>query len=470
MTSDLTRCEVNELASLIARRETSPLEITRAYLSRIEHHNGALNAFVTLDEEGALAAAKEAEVEIQNGQYRGPLHGIPIGYKDLYETAGMRTTGGSKVLENYIPTEDATVVAKLKAAGTINLGKTNTHEFAYGPTNEVSLFGPVSNPWDRQRISGGSSGGSGAAVAGCLVPIATGSDTGGSIRIPAACCGLTGLKPTYGRVSRAGILPLCWTMDHAGPLARSALDAALFLQVVAGPDPRDDASSSLPVPDYEKALTGSVKGLRVGVPRVGFFDRAEADVVQHVDEAIAVLENLGAVLIPVDVPQIEYAADAAMAIYLAEATAYHDDTLDDRADLYSESVRTFLELGDQLLAKDYIHAQRYRTLLGKSLTEIFRNVDVLAMPGTPVTAKNMGTETALINGSEDSMMAALLRNTEPFNLSGLPAVVAPCGFDADAMPVSLQIAGPAFTEARILNVVHAYQANTDWHQRTPQLG
>ncbi len=467
--NELAALAVSELAELIRSRQVSPVDITQACLDRIAALNDRYNAFVTVDETGALAAAKTAEAEIARGDYRGPLHGVPVAHKDLYATAGLRTTGGSRVLAGHVPTRDATVVARLKQAGMVTLGKTNTHEFAYGPTNEVSLFGAVRNPWNSARIAGGSSGGSGAAVAAGLVPIASGSDTGGSIRIPSSCCGLTGLKPTYGRVSRAGILPLCWTMDHAGPLAHCALDAALFLHAVAGADPRDDASSPSPVPDYPALLDGRIAGLRIGIPREVFFDRADDTVVRCVDEALAVCEQLGAVLVPVDIAHIEQAAAAAMVMYLAEATAYHDDTLNERAGEYSEQVRTFLELGDQILAKDYLHAQRYRTLLGRTLVGVFAHVDVLATPATPITATPIGCESTVVNGVEDGVFGALLRNTEPFNLTGLPAVVAPCGFDTDGMPVSLQIVGPAFAEARVLNVVHAYQQATQWHAQRPTL-
>ena len=260
--TDLTQLDVVELGALIAAKHVSPVEVTDAFLARIEQVNTGLNAFVTLTPEAARATARAAEAEIQSGTHRGPLHGIPLGHKDLYATAGVRTTGGSRVLADNVPTEDSTVAARLAASGTVMLGKLNTHEFAYGPTNENSMFGPTRNPWNTDRITGGSSGGSGAAVAAGLAPIASGSDTGGSIRMPAACCGLTGLKPTYGRVSRAGILPLCWSMDHAGPLARSAMDAAIFLGAVAGHDPRDAASADRPVPDYPAALTGALASER----------------------------------------------------------------------------------------------------------------------------------------------------------------------------------------------------------------
>ncbi len=465
--ADLIDLSASELGDAIAARKISPVEVAEACLAQIGRLNGRLNAFVTLDEAGTRAAAKAAEAQIMRGDYLGPLHGIPIAHKDLYETRGMRTTAGSRVLEHHVPDTDATVVRRLSDAGMVLLGKTNTHEFAFGPTNEHSMFGAVHNPWDLTRISGGSSGGAGAAIAARMTPLASGSDTGGSIRMPAACCGVTGLKPTYGRVSRAGIFPLCWTMDHAGPLARTVRDAALFLQATAGHDKRDAASSHAAVPDYMAALTGGVRGLRIGVPRRYFFDRSQDSVTALVDAALDVLAGLGAELVEIDIPHIEAAAAAALAIYLGEATAYHDDTLDDRAHLYTEQVRTFLELGDQLLAKDYIHAQRYRSLLGRELTTLFGRVDLIATPGIAMTATPIGGQTVTIRGTEDSVFGAILRNTEPFNLVGLPALVLPCGFDAQGLPASLQLVGPAFSEALVLRAGDAYQRATDWHTRRP---
>ncbi len=465
----LTAMDVAELGAQIAARKVSPVEVAQAFLSRIGAVNDRLNAFVTLTEDAALAAARAAEAEIAAGRHRGPLHGIPLGHKDLYATAGVRTTAGSRVLADNVPAEDATVVAQLAAAGMVCLGKLNTHEFAYGPTNEHSMFGPSRNPWDTDRITGGSSGGSGAAVAAGLAPIASGSDTGGSIRMPAAACGVTGLKPTYGRASRAGIFPLCWTMDHPGPLSRSAWDAALFMTAIAGPDPRDAATADRPGEDYAAALTGRVRGLRIGIPRRYFYDRSQVEVTDLVEAALRDLEKLGAELVEVNLPHIDHAAAAAMAIYVAEATAYHDDTLDENAGLYTEQVRTFLELGDQLLAKDYLHAQRYRTLLGREMAAALAEVDVLATPGIPMTATPIGQEAVSIRGAEDGVFGAILRNTEPFDLTGLPALVMPCGFAPDGLPVSLQIAGRAFDEAAILNVGHAFQQATDWHRRRPAL-
>lgn len=467
--SGLTRLSATELGAGIAAGDFSPTEVARAFLARIDAVNEQLNAVVTSTAERALETAGQLEAELAAGQSRGPLHGVPIAHKDLYCTQGVRTTAGSAVHADFVPDHDATVVTRLSEAGMVMLGKTNTHEFAYGPTNDASYFGPCRNPWNPECFSGGSSGGSGAAVAARLLPAATGSDTGGSIRMPAACCGVTGLKPTYGRVSRHGIFPLCWTMDHAGPLARSVEDCAVLLATMAGPDPLDAASSSRTVPDYRAALSDDIAGLRIGVPNRHFFDRAQADVDVVVRAALAELEKCGAVLVDCDVPHIEHAAAAAMAIYLSEATAYHDDQLDADPGLYTEQVRTFIELGNQVLAKDYLHAQRYRTLLGQTLADVFGAVDVLAMPAIPITAAPLGVAEVETRGQADGVFGALLRNTEPFDLAGLPALVVPCGFAGDGMPVSLQLVAPAFDEATVLKVGHRYQAASDWHLRCPPL-
>ncbi|HIM45972.1 MAG TPA: hypothetical protein EYM34_06895, partial [Alphaproteobacteria bacterium] len=367
--SDITELSIAELAQGYRDKSFSPVDAARAYFARIAQHNDKINAFVTLCEEDALAEAKQAETEIAAGQWRGPMHGIPIGHKDLYQTAGVRSTAGSRVLENHVPDSDATGVARLKQAGAVMLGKLNTHEFAYGPTNDSSMFGPCRNPWDPTRFSGGSSGGSGAAVALRLCAGATGSDTGGSIRMPSACCGITGLKPTYGRTSRAGIYPLCWTMDHSGPMTRSAEDAALMFQPMPGPDGRDAAVADRAVPDYAAALDGDIKGLRIGVPTHYFFDRAIPEIAEAAQNAIAVLEGLGAEVREVDIAHIDHAAAAALVLYLSEGTAYHDDHIATIGELYTDQVRLFLEIGNYVLAKDYLHAQRYRTLLGHAMAD-----------------------------------------------------------------------------------------------------
>ncbi|WP_417516579.1 amidase [Minwuia sp.] len=465
--TDLTELDLVELSDLIDAGKTSAGEITDAFLTRIERENAQTNAYVTLTADNARAAAKQADQQISSGKRRGTLHGLPIGHKDLYATAGVLTTGGSRVLADNVPVEDATAVARLNDAGMVTLGKLNTHEFAYGPTGENSSFGTTRNPWNLDRITGGSSSGSAAAVAGGLAPVATGSDTGGSIRMPAACCGLTGLKPTYGRVPRSGILPLCWSMDHSGPLSRTAIDAALILQATAGADGKDAAAPDRPVPDYLSAMTGDISGLKIGVARRYFFDQAQTQVTDRVEDALKELEKRGAKLVDVDIAHIEHSTAAALAIYLAEATAYHEDTLDRNADLFTDQVRTYLEVGDQILAKDYLHAQRFRTLLGQSMAAVLEDVDVIATPGIAMTATPIGELDVDINGTPEPVFGAILRNTEPFDMTGLPALVVPCGFGEDGLPVSLQLASRPFDEATILNAGHAYQQATDWHRRRP---
>jgi len=465
--SDLTALSIRDLTDGYKKGSFSPVEVTEDYLKRIDNYNEKLNAFVLVNKDGAMKQARTAESLYSSGAATPSLLGIPLGHKDLYSTEGIRTTAGSKVLENHIPQADATSVAKLADSGAINIGKLNTHEYAYGPTNEHSLFGSCLNPWDTRYFSGGSSGGSGSAVAASLCLGATGSDTGGSIRIPSACCGITGLKPTYGRVSRAGIFPLCWTMDHSGPMTRSAEDAAYLLQAMAGPDMRDSASSQQPVPNYLSALSGNIEGIKIGLPSRYFFDQADEHIELSVMKALEVLEGLGATLIPIDIKHIEHAAAAALAIYLAEGTAYHDHGFDLNQSLYSDQVRGFLELGNFLLAKDYIHAQRYRTLLGHEMANLLEEVDFFATPGLPLTAQPLGQENISIRGVEQTVFAAILRNTEPFNLTGLPAIVVPCGFSTDGMPQSLQIVGRPFDEAGILNVCYAYQKSTEWHLKIP---
>ena len=465
--SDITELSIAELAQGYRDKSFSPVDAARAYFARIAQHNDKVNAFVTLCEEDALAEAKQAETEIAAGQWRGPMHGIPIGHKDLYQTAGVRSTAGSRVLENHVLDSDATGVARLKQAGAVMLGKLNTHEFAYGPTNDSSMFGPCRNPWDPTRFSGGSSGGSGAAVALRLCAGATGSDTGGAIRMPSACCGITGLKPTYGRTSRAGIYPLCWIMDHSGPMTRSAEDAALMFQPMPGPDGRDAAVADRAVPDYAAVLDGDIKGLRIGVPTHYFFDRAIPEIAEAAQNAIAVLEGLGAEVREVDIAYIDHAAAAALVLYLSEGTAYHDDHIATIGELYTDQVRLFLEIGNYVLAKDYLHAQRYRTLLGHAMADVLAEVDVLAMPSLPITAQPLGQEEIDIRGETDSVFGAILRNTEPFDLTGLPALVAPCGIASDGMPMSLQIAGRPFDEAGLFKFGHAFQQASDWPTRRP---
>ena len=461
---------VAELSRLIGRRAVSPVEVAKSCLDRIESCNAKVNAVVTLQAEQALVEARAAEAEIARGDRRGDLHGIPVAHKDLYWTQQLRTTAGSQLRAEFLPDEDATTVARLRAAGMVLLGKLNTQEFAYGPTNEHSLFGPVLNPWDLRCYAGGSSGGSGAALASRMLPAATGSDTGGSIRIPASCCGITGLKPTYGRTSRYGIFPLAWSMDHGGPMARSALDVAMLLQAIAGPDAKDPTTADREVPDYPAALTGDIKGERVGVPRRYFYDRSAPQVEERVRQALQVLEELGAKLVEIDIPDIEHSAAAAAVLYYVEATAYHDDEfLAGRGHMFTDRVRRFLEFGNFILARDYLQAQRYRALLGRRVADQWRQVELIVTPTLPITATPLGQATVTAGNVEEPVYMALLRNTEPFNLTGLPALTVPCGFSSEGMPIGMQIIGPAFAEAKVLRMGDAYQRATNWHERSPRL-
>jgi aspartyl-tRNA(Asn)/glutamyl-tRNA(Gln) amidotransferase subunit A len=462
---------IGELARAIAGREVSPVEITQAHLDRVAALDLKLRAFITIAADGALAAAKAAEAAVMAGDRLGPLHGVPLALKDLYLTRGVRTTGGSRILGDWIPDEDATVVTRLAAAGAINLGKLNMHEFAFGPEGLNPHYGTAWNPWDANthRICGGSSSGSGAAVAAGLCAGTLGSDTGGSIRIPAALCGITGLKPTYGRVSRAGVLPLAWSMDHVGPMCRSAADCALMLNVIAGYDPRDPSTSVLPVPDFTAALTGEVKGLQVGVLRSFFLESTGVALRQAVEEAVRTLEGLGAVAREVNLASATLAPGASYAVLSPEAYAYHERWLRERPQDYGDDVRERLRVGAFVAASDYLKGQRARGILRDEVNAALGEVDVLVCATTPIVATSVGQTEVTVEHSTVPVRASLIRYTRPFNLTGHPAASIPCGFTAAGLPVGLQIVGRAFDEATVLRVADAYQRATDWHKRRPPI-
>jgi aspartyl-tRNA(Asn)/glutamyl-tRNA(Gln) amidotransferase subunit A len=466
--AELTWATITELARMTATKEVSSVDVVRAYLDRIAKHDGALRSYITVSAEAALEAAKKADAELAAGQAIGPLHGVPIALKDLFNTAGVRTTGGSKILADEVPAEDATVVKRLKAAGAIVIGKLNMHEFAYGPEGLNAQFGDVRNPWDGavHRIAGGSSSGSGAAVAAGLCAGALGSDTGGSIRIPASLCGITGLKVTYGRVSRAGVLPLSWTLDTAGPMARSAADCGVLLGATAGYDPADQSTSVLPVPDYRAALTGDVKGLRIGVLRPWFFDGATEEIANAVEEAAKLFEKLGAKIDEVKLEQIAHAPAAAAAIVACEAAAYHLRWLRTRSDDYQPDVRDRLRAGIFVSGAHYIVAQQVRAMIRDEVDAAFTRRDVLLTPATPISAPPLGQHEIMIRGAKADVRTSLLKFTRPFNLSGHPACSLPCGFAA-GLPLGMQIVGRPFDEATVLRAADAYQRATDWHTRRP---
>jgi aspartyl-tRNA(Asn)/glutamyl-tRNA(Gln) amidotransferase subunit A len=454
---------ISELASLLRAKKISPLELTRKCLERIEKINPLLNAFITITAESALTQAREAEAEIARGQWRGPLHGIPVALKDLIDTAGIRTTAASALCADRIPTDDAEVVRRLKQAGAIILGKNNLHEFAYGGSSLVSHFGDVHNPWDPSRIAGGSSSGSAAAVSAGMCYAAIGSDTAGSIREPAALCGCVGLKPTYGRVSARGVIPLSWSLDHVGPLTASVADAAIVLQTIAGYDPADVTTAEMPVADYVSALREGSKSLRVGVPRAYFYDDLDADVAAAVEQALGVIKTLVAELrdISLDVPTNRK-------LQSAESYAFHAENAAKSPEKYQPETLRRIMSGASITATEYILRRREMDQARRSIREVFAKVDVLVTPTTP----NPAPVIADLKKNQDALRPAelgLLRNTRPFNVWGLPAISIACGFTQGGLPIGLQIAGPHWREDLVLRLAYAYEQQTEWHKRRAPL-
>jgi aspartyl-tRNA(Asn)/glutamyl-tRNA(Gln) amidotransferase subunit A len=466
--SEVNRFTISEVAKLIRSRAVSPVDVTQATLHRIERGDAALNAYITVTKDAAMRAAEAAEEAIASGRYRGPLHGVPLALKDLFATKGIRTTAGSKILAQHVPTYDATVVERLTRAGAILVGKLNLYEFACGGIVNPT-YGATRNPWDLERTAGGSSGGAGAAVAASLCFGALGTDTGGSIRIPSSLCGIVGVKPTYGRVSRFGVTPLSWSLDHVGPMTRSVEDAAILLQAIAGTDPHDPTTARLPVPNYREALTGAVEGLTVGVPREFFLDRVEEEVAEAFHTAVTRLEGLGAAVEAVTVPQIRYTDTLYDVIQLCEAAAYHERYLTSHAQEYDPQVLARVQEGRFIPAVHYLTAQRLRRVYSKALEKPFERVDVIATPTTPIPAFKIGEETLRIGTTTENARRALRRLTRPFNIAGLPAVTVPCGFTATGLPIGLQIVAKPFDEATALRVAHAYETNTPWHQQRPPM-
>ena len=469
---DLFWAPMTELARLVATKAVSPVELVRMHLDRIAALDGGVRAYITVCADAALAAARQAEQALVGGGALGPLHGVPYALKDLYDTAGLRTTGGSRILADRVPAADATVARRLAQAGAILLGKLNMVEFAYGPEGLNPHYGHARNPWDGavHRLAGGSSSGSGAAVAAGLAPGALGSDTGGSIRIPASLCGITGLKPTYGRVSRSGVLPLAWSMDHVGPMTRTAADAALMLGAIAGYDPADPTTSVLPVPDYRIGLTGDITGLRVGLLRGMFADGAAAEVRHAVEAAARTLAGAGAVVDEVTLTQVGSAAPAALAIVGSEALAYHADHLRARAGEYDPDVARRLKVAAFIGGHHYVRAQQVRALLRADVDAALARRDVLLAPSTPIVAPAVDERQVTLGDGPSNVRAALIRFTQPFNLSGHPACSVPCGFTAGGLPVGMQIVGRPFDEVTVLRAADAFQRLTDFHARRPVLG
>jgi aspartyl-tRNA(Asn)/glutamyl-tRNA(Gln) amidotransferase subunit A len=453
-----------EAANQVRDGKLSPVELVRASLDRIEALEPKLHAFATVTGEAALEVARTAEQEIRSGRYRGPLHGIPIGIKDLYETRGIPTRAGSKAYADNVPARDSACVEKLAAAGAVMVGKTQTHELAYGVTTP-----PTRNPWDLGRVPGGSSGGSAAAVSAGECLAAVGTDTAGSIRIPAAVCGVVGVKPTFGRVSRYGVIPLSWSFDHAGPLARTVRDAALVLNAISGHDIRDPSTVEVPVPDFAESLDVGVERLVLALPSNYFFDRVDQEVEHAVRQSAEVFAGLGAQVRTVELPLAEYAFATLFGISLPEASEYHRTTLRERSESLGDDVRGYLELGEMELETQYVRAQRTRQMIKEAWRTALEGIDAVLTPTVPAMAASVGQESFSLPGGDEPVVSAWLRLTCPLNVVGLPAVSIPCGFAGNGLPIGLQIFGRPFQEATVLRIAHAYEASTGWTRRRPSL-
>jgi aspartyl-tRNA(Asn)/glutamyl-tRNA(Gln) amidotransferase subunit A len=464
--SSLTKLTLSEASQLVRSKKISPVELTQACLSRIERLNPMLNAFITVTEDSALEQARQAEADIQRGRWIGPLHGIPIALKDLVDTAGVRTTAGSGLFKDRIPTQDAEVVRLLKAAGAVLLGKLNLHEFAYGGSSVISYFGPVRNPWEPSYSTGGSSGGSAAAVAAELCYGAIGSDTGGSIRMPAAYCGIVGLKPTYGRVSTSGVVPLSWSLDHLGPMTRTAMDAALMLQVIVGYDPQDTNSTDAPVQDYAGTLAAKTSSLRTGIPRAHFYEGLHPEIQAAMNTALSTLGKLTASQTEVEIPASN---DTAILITKVEAYAYHRDYITKTPELYQAETLKRIRAGAEINAVEYIYGRHQLDQFRRSVPKVFEATDLVVTPTTPVPPSTISELLADLDNLRTKELLTL-RNTRPFNLLGLPTISVPCGFTSKGLPIGMQITGPPWSEATVLRLAYAYEQATDWHNRKPSLG
>jgi aspartyl-tRNA(Asn)/glutamyl-tRNA(Gln) amidotransferase subunit A len=459
-----TSLTLTEAAALIAGRQLSPLELTRACLERIERFEPQINSFITLTADSALEQARRAEAEIARGEYRGVLHGIPVALKDSFATKGVRTTAGSAFLADWIPTEDATTVRQLTAAGAVLLGKLNMHEWAWGTTNINPHYGDCNNPWDTAHVAGGSSGGAAAALAAGFCFGALGSDTGGSIRTPAAFCGVVGLKATYGRVSLQGVTPLSWALDHAGPMARTVRDAAELLGVLAVYDPADPASSRQPAADYTAQLDQGVRGWRVAVLDASQFPETDPEVWAAVTNAAEVFASLGAEIIETELPGLRDARQANRVISAGDALAFHRQRLDAEPERFGADVLERLRDAETVTAEQYARARQQQGVARRQLEGFFDSYDILLSPAAPVAAPLRRPPLG-----EEAVRTSISLFAAPFNLTGLPALSVPCGFTSGGLPIGLQIAAGPWQEARLLQAGNAFEAATDWHLRKPEL-
>lgn len=485
---DINKITIKEASRLIKNKELSPVELTKAFIERIENFDKNLNTYITVLADSAISTAENAEKEIMNGNYSGPLHGVPIGLKDIFVMKGVAATCGSRMLENFVSPYDATVTSRIKKAGAVILGKNNMDEFAMGSSNETSFFGPVKNPWNMGKVPGGSSGGSASATAAGLCTASLGTDTGGSIRQPAALCGVTGLKPTYGRVSRYGMIAFASSLDQAGPLTKSVEDAAIILNIISGKDDYDSTSVDVEVPDFTKNLNGDIKGMKIGIPKEYFVEGMDKDVENAVNKAIKDIESLGAEIIEISLPHTKYAISTYYIIAPCEASSnlarydgvrygYRTPDADNLRDLFfksrsegfGEEVKRRIMLGTYALSSGYYDAyylksQKVRTLIREDFKNAWEAVDVIVAPTTPETAFNIDEKT-------DDPIKMYLSDvlTIPCNIAGIPGLSTPCGFSSENLPIGLQILGKAFDEESILRVAHAYEKINNWNLKTPDL-
>jgi aspartyl-tRNA(Asn)/glutamyl-tRNA(Gln) amidotransferase subunit A len=465
---DLATLTIAAAGKALRARAVSPLELTEAYLARIAALNPRVNAFISVTAERALEDARRAEDALRSGATVGPLHGIPIAHKDLYETAGIRTTGGGKVHEHHVPASDCTVARRLRDAGTVLLGKLNTHEYAFGVTTNNPHYGPTRNPWDLERSPAGSSGGSGAAIAAGLATATTGTDTGGSIRMPASVCGVVGLKPTYGRVSKAGVLPLSYLFDHAGPITRTVEDAALMLNAMAGYDPADATTLPLPAEDFTAQLHAGARGVRIGVPRAHFFEHLGDGIGDALEAAIAEWTRLGAEVREVHIPGVAEGIGGVFGYVVAEAQEIHAHAIRTRLQDFGADLRALLG-GPCPDAATLMLGLRALDKMTVAMRSVLEDVDVLLTPTTPITAPRIGEDMSHYGGLTEPVMNAMIRCTAPFNGTHLPALSLPCGFTRDGLPIGMQLAGRPFAEALLVRLGHAFEQATPWHLRTPGL-
>ena len=467
--ASLSRLTLSEASQLVHAKKISPVELTRACLARIEQLNPKLNAFITVTSDSALAEARAAEEEIHRGHWKSSLHGIPLALKDLLDTAAVRTTAASNLFKDRVPTKDAEVVRRLKAAGAVLLGKLNLQEFAYGGSSVISYFGPVRNPWEPDYCAGGSSAGSAAAVAAELCFGALGTDTGGSIRQPAGYCGIVGLKPTYGRVSTRGVIPLAWSLDHVGPMACTVKDVTLMLQVIAGYDAGDTNSTDLPVPDFVGSIADGTSSLRLGIPHAYFYEGLDPEIEAAMGAALSVLKNLTAsqhdiaLLAAKDDPSV---MDVYGTVSTAEAYAYHREYISKTPELYQPETLNRIRAGADIGTASYIQSRRQLAHIRRSVSRVFDTVDLAVTPTAvvpPFTIASLLSDPATLRSKE----LLMLRNTRPINALGLPAISIPCGFTRAGLPIGMQIIGPPGGEATVLRLAYAYEQATDWHNRHP---